>query len=65
MGVAANAVLYVGDRVDNDIMPARDVGMRTAFLARGPWGTIHKRRPAARLADITVASLAELEALLS
>ncbi len=64
MGVAANAVLYVGDRVDNDIIPARDVGMRTAFLARGPWGTLHKRRPAARLADITVASLAELEALL-
>ncbi|MCT1765155.1 HAD family hydrolase [Brevibacterium casei] len=64
MSVEAHAVLYVGDRVDNDIIPAREAGMRTAFLARGPWGTIHKRRPEARLADITVGSLAEFEALL-
>jgi hypothetical protein len=31
-GVAANAILYVGDRLDNDVLPARRAGMRTASL---------------------------------
>lgn len=38
-GVGAGAILYVGDRLDNDILLARDAGMRTAFIRRGPWDT--------------------------
>lgn len=36
----ASAVLYVGDRVDNDIGPAQRAGLATALLRRGPWGYI-------------------------
>lgn len=56
----AGQILYVGDRLDNDIMPARKAGMRTAFIRRGPWGHLHARRPEADLADIRLESLAEL-----
>jgi len=33
-------VAYVGDRVDNDVLPARRAGMRAVWLRRGPWGVI-------------------------
>jgi HAD superfamily hydrolase (TIGR01549 family) len=33
-------ILYVGDRCDNDINPARQAGMHTALVHRGPWATI-------------------------
>lgn len=59
-GVAAPKILYVGDRVDNDVLPAREAGMRTAFIRRGPWGRIHARRPEAALADLRIDSLDEL-----
>ena len=39
-GCAADAVLYVGDRIDNDIRPAQQAGMKTALIRRGPWGYI-------------------------
>ncbi|MFD0905630.1 HAD family hydrolase [Actinomadura sediminis] len=35
-------VLYVGDRIDNDVRPAIAFGMRAAFLRRGPWGHIQE-----------------------
>ncbi|MFA1548481.1 HAD family hydrolase [Actinomadura chokoriensis] len=35
-------VLYVGDRIDNDVRPALEYGMRVAFLRRGPWGHIQE-----------------------
>jgi HAD superfamily hydrolase (TIGR01549 family) len=36
----APSVLYVGDRIDNDIAPAQSAGLSTAFIRRGPWGHI-------------------------
>jgi FMN phosphatase YigB (HAD superfamily) len=56
----AEAILYVGDRLDNDVLPAREAGMRTAFIRRGPWGYIHAQRPEVELADVCLCSLAEL-----
>ncbi|MFI0447018.1 HAD family hydrolase [Actinomadura sp. 6N118] len=35
-------VLYVGDRIDNDVRPALALGMQVAFLRRGPWGHIQE-----------------------
>jgi HAD superfamily hydrolase (TIGR01509 family) len=53
-------ILYVGDRLDNDVLPAREAGMRTAFLRRGPWGYLHAQRPEVAMADLRLESLAEL-----
>lgn len=58
---AAGEVLYVGDRLDNDIRPAVSVGMLTALIRRGPWGIIQQDDPEAdRLATMRIDSLAEL-----
>lgn len=45
-------ILYVGDRLDNDVLPAAAAGMRTALLRRGPWGFLHAERPQAQAADV-------------
>ncbi|MFJ9346858.1 HAD family hydrolase [Streptomyces sp. NPDC101237] len=37
---AVDEILYVGDRCDNDVRPARQAGMHTALVRRGPWATI-------------------------
>jgi HAD superfamily hydrolase (TIGR01509 family) len=64
LGVPASEVAYVGDRVDNDVLPAKAAGMTAVFLRRGPWGFIHADWPEAGEADIRVESLAELPAAL-
>lgn len=33
-------MLYVGDRLDNDIRPAQEAGIPTALIRRGPWAHI-------------------------
>ncbi|WP_030165621.1 HAD-IA family hydrolase [Spirillospora albida] len=47
--VLPDRVLYVGDRIDNDVRPTVAYGMRSAFLRRGPWG--HIQEDAGALAD--------------
>ncbi|MEA2903964.1 MAG: hypothetical protein QOI12_1351 [Alphaproteobacteria bacterium] len=59
-GSAAAEIAYVGDRLDNDVLPARAAGMVSVFLQRGPWGQAHAKRADARLADLWITSLAEL-----
>ncbi|MEU4226111.1 HAD family hydrolase [Nonomuraea sp. NPDC026600] len=53
-------ILYVGDRLDNDVLPAARAGMRTALLRRGPWGYLHAERPQAQAADMIVDDLPAL-----
>ncbi|WIM95747.1 HAD family hydrolase [Actinoplanes oblitus] len=54
-------ILYVGDRLDNDIRPAAAAGFKTGLIRRGPWATIQQHDPAAsQLATIRVDSLVEL-----
>jgi HAD superfamily hydrolase (TIGR01549 family) len=36
------SVAYVGDRVDNDVLPTLAAGMRAVWLRRGPWGFIQE-----------------------
>lgn len=64
-GVTAHEIAYVGDRLDNDILPARAAGMTTVFLLRGPWAKVHATKPEARLADITLDNLTGLPDALS
>ena len=59
-------IVYVGDRLDNDLKPAKDAGMRTAFIRRGPWGYIWEHHPdMAAAADWRITSLAELPPLVA
>jgi HAD superfamily hydrolase (TIGR01549 family) len=37
-GVGAEEIAYVGDRIDNDVVPAADAGMVAVHIRRGPWG---------------------------
>ena len=57
-------IAYVGDRVDNDVVPARAAGMRAVFLHRGPWGIAQATWPEAGAAVATIESLDELPAAL-
>ena len=62
----AERIAYVGDRVDNDMKPARAAGLRTIFLRRGPWGYIWAHHPdLAVTADWRVTSLAEIPPLIA
>ena len=62
----ADEILYVGDRLDNDIRPAVAAGLRTALIRRGPWAMIQQHDPdAATIPTARLDSLAELPGLLS
>ncbi|HYM82791.1 MAG TPA: HAD family hydrolase [Candidatus Dormibacteraeota bacterium] len=59
----AATVAYVGDRLDNDVGPARDAGMVSVWLRRGPWGRIPElasREALDAAPDVVVGSLDEL-----
>jgi HAD superfamily hydrolase (TIGR01549 family) len=58
-------LLYVGDRVDNDIRPALAYGMQAAHLRRGPWGFILRDDEALARCLFRLNSLAELPALIA
>lgn len=59
-GVPAREIVYVGDRLDNDILPAQAIGMRAVFIRRGPWGYIHARSNGIERAGYRIETLAEL-----
>lgn len=59
-GWAPAEIVYVGDRVDNDVVPALRAGMFAVHLRRGPWGFLHEPPPEA----LRAGSLAELPELL-
>ena len=64
-GLEPRDIAYVGDRVDNDVLPAKAAGMTAVFLRRGPWGHIHAAWPEADAADIRLDTLAALPGELS
>ena len=62
----AGEIVYVGDRVDNDLKPAKAAGMLTAFIRRGPWGYIWERhRDLPTAADWRMTTLAELPEIIA
>lgn len=63
---APDEIVYVGDRIDNDLKPAKAAGMRTAFIRRGPWGYIWEHNPyMATAADWHMTALTELPGLIA
>jgi FMN phosphatase YigB (HAD superfamily) len=65
LGLAPAAIAYVGDRLDNDVRPARAAGMVAVFIRRGPWGWIQAGRADPPDADIVLERLADLPAALA
>jgi FMN phosphatase YigB (HAD superfamily) len=64
-GVPADNIAYVGDRVDNDVIPARAAGMMAIFLRRGPWGWMHEERPGIEQAHLRLRTLHGLADILA
>jgi HAD superfamily hydrolase (TIGR01662 family) len=59
MGCSAPDVAYVGDRVDNDVLPAAAAGLVAVHVRRGPWGRLQRTPPEATLGVDDLASLPE------
>jgi FMN phosphatase YigB (HAD superfamily) len=57
----AGEIAYVGDRVDNDVVPAKRAGLYAVHIRRGPWGYLHETSEA----DAVIRSLDELPAVLA
>jgi len=62
MGCRPADIVHVGDRVDNDVVPAAAAGMVSAFIRRGPWAMIQRAWPGVEQARIAIDSLMELPA---
>ncbi len=63
--LAPGEIAYIGDRVDNDVLPAAAAGLVTVHLRRGPWGVLQAAWPEAARADISARGLHEaVDALL-
>ena len=60
LGLPPSSIAYVGDRLDNDVRPARAAGMVAVFVRRGPWAWINAPRGDPPEASMVVESLAEL-----
>jgi HAD superfamily hydrolase (TIGR01549 family) len=58
-------IAYVGDRLDNDVIPSLAAGMTSVFIRRGPWGWMHAEKPEIDQAHIRLESLLDLPARLA
>jgi FMN phosphatase YigB (HAD superfamily) len=65
LGLPAGDVAYVGDRLDNDVRPARAVGLVTVFIRRGPWAWLQAGREDPPDADLVIDGLDALPAALA
>lgn len=61
---SVSEIAYVGDRVDNDVLPALEAGMVAVFIRRGPWGEVHARHSDVGRARVRIGGLDELPAAL-
>jgi len=61
----AGSIAYVGDRLDNDVLPSLAAGMTAVFVRRGPWGWMHAELPEIEQAHIRLDSLLDLPARLA
>ena len=56
-GCYAGEVAYVGDRIDNDVVPALEAGLVAVHVRRGPWAYL---QPAVARAHVELDSLTQL-----
>jgi FMN phosphatase YigB (HAD superfamily) len=60
MALPAASLMYVGDRLDNDVRPAAAAGLIPVFLRRGPWAEILGSKSEVGPAYAVIDSLEEL-----
>jgi len=60
-GLEPQEIAYIGDRIDNDVLPALELGMQAIHVERGPWGIIQAQWPEARGVRLKIRTLAELK----
>ena len=65
MEAEPSELAYVGDRVDNDVLPAAAVGMVAVHVRRGPWGRLQRTPPEAAFALDVLAPLPDALASLA
>jgi FMN phosphatase YigB (HAD superfamily) len=53
-------ITYVGDRLDNDVLPAVSIGIASVWVIRGPWAVVQQGWPEAETAATRVRELAEI-----
>jgi FMN phosphatase YigB (HAD superfamily) len=58
-GAPVAEIAYVGDRMDNDVVPAARAGLRAVHIRRGPWGYL---QDGAATDHLRITSLDELPA---
>ncbi len=58
-GCSPNNAVMVGDRLDNDIVPAKAVGMRTIWIKQG-LGGLTTPKSESETADLTVKNISEI-----
>ena len=63
-GLAPAEIAYVGDRIDDDVLPALAAGLQAVFIRRGPWGVVQSAWPEAQHAPVKVDNLSELTQVL-
>lgn len=61
VGEAPERICYVGDRIDNDVVPSMRAGMLGCWLRRGPWGHLQAPDPE-EPPDLTLTGLDGLRA---
>jgi FMN phosphatase YigB (HAD superfamily) len=64
-GCEPHELAYVGDRVDNDVLPAAAAGLVAVHVRRGPWGRLQPTPPEAALAVDDLAPLPQALASLA
>ncbi|WP_164917287.1 HAD family hydrolase [Clostridium sp. JN-9] len=58
-GYNASETIMVGDRLDNDIFPAKTIGMKTIWIKQG-FGAMQKPKTIEYIPDKEIANLSEL-----
>lgn len=64
LGLEPTRIVFVGDRLDNDVLPAQRSGMTGVLLRRGPWGFRDAVSREAAGADVRIDGLDELPGVL-
>lgn len=58
-GFSPSEAIMIGDRLDNDIIPAKKLGIRTIWLRQGRYSALAPRSQG-EIPDVTISSLEEL-----